>query len=442
MAFETERSRVAHLLRRAGFGSTEAELDEYTALGFAGTLDRLLNYEQVDDSAVDQQIAGIQVDRRNVEAARFALLTRMLYTHRPLQEKMVLFWHTHFATAASKVRAADLMLQQMQLFRDNALGNFETLLQRVTRDSAMLIWLDNNQNRAGKPNENYAREVMELFTVGIGNYTDADVKEAARAFTGYGADRAGQFVFNPDQHDDGDKTFMGVTRNWDADDILAALVRHPATARFLTTKLFRFFVYDLPDASTVDRLAAVYANSGFDMRAVVRDILSGPEFLSPLAYHAQVKQPADLVVGALKALNVQNIGPDLPQATRRMGQDLLNPPDVSGWKGGDNWIGATTLLERFNFADRLAASRGADQPYFVDVGSQLQSRGLRGASDVVDYYLALLVDGAATPEARQSLIDYLSADGGFAVAAGDESVEQKVRGMLHIAMSLPTHQLA
>ena len=442
MAFETERSRVAHLLRRAGFGSNEAELDEYTALGFAGTLDRLLNYEQVDDSAVEQQIASIQIDRRNVEAARFAWLTRMLYTRRPLQEKMVLFWHTHFATAASKVRSADLMLQQMQLFRDNALGNFETLLQRVTRDSAMLIWLDNNQNRAGKPNENYAREVMELFTVGIGNYTDADVKEAARAFTGYGADRAGQFVFNPDQHDDGDKTFMGVTRSWDADDVLATLVRHPATARFLTTKLFRFFVFEIPDASTVDRLASLYTDSGFDMRAVVRDILSGPEFLSPLAYHAQVKQPADLVVGALKALNVQNIGPDLPQATRRMGQDLLNPPDVSGWKGGDNWISATTLLERFNFADRLAATRGADQPYFVDIGSQLQGHGLRGASDVVDYYLALLVDGAATPEARQSLIDYLNADGGFAVAAGDESVEQKVRGMLHIAMSLPAHQLA
>ena len=441
MAFETERSRVAHLLRRAGFGSTEAELDEFTALGFAASLERLLNYEQVDDSSVEQLVAGIQVDRRNVEAARFAWLTRMLYTRRPLQEKMVLFWHTHFATAASKVRGADLMLQQQQLFRDNALGNFETLLQRVTRDPAMLIWLDNNQNRTGKPNENYAREVMELFTVGIGNYTDTDVKEAARAFTGYGLDRAGQFSFFADQHDDGDKTFMGVTSNWDADDILAALVRHPATARFLTTKLFRFFVYDIPDPATIDRLAATYTNSGFDMRAVVRDILSGPEFLSAEAFHAQVKQPADLVIGALKALNVQNIGPDLPQTTRHMGQDLLNPPDVSGWKGGDNWISATTVLERFNFADRLAAARGADQPYFVDVGGQLQTHGLRGAADVVDYYLGLLVDGAVTPEARQSLIGYLNSDGGFLVTPGDQSVEQKVRGMLHIAMSLPNYQL-
>src|SRR5919202_693723 len=320
MAFETERARVAHLLRRAGFGSSEAELDSYTALGFAATLDRLLNYEQVDDSAAEQQVASIQVDRRNVEAARFAWLTRMLYTRRPLQEKMVLFWHTHFATAASKVRAADLMLDQLQLFRDNALGNFETLLQQVTRDPAMLVWLDNNQNRKGKPNENYAREVMELFTIGIGNYTDADVKEAARAFTGYGTNRDGQFAYVPDQHDDDDKTFLGVTKNWDADDILATLVRHPATARFLTAKLFRFFVHDTPDPSTIERLAATYTTSGFDMRAVVRDILTGPEFLSPAADHGQVKQPVELVIGTLKVLEVQSIGPDLPRVTRQMGQ--------------------------------------------------------------------------------------------------------------------------
>src|SRR5438105_3178225 len=215
MAFETERARVAHLLRRAGFGSTEAELDEYTALGFLGAVDRLLNYDQLDDSATDQLVANIPIDGRNVEAARYAWMTRMLYTRRPLQEKMTLFWHTHFATATSKVRQVGLMVQQIQLFRDNALGSFETLLQHVTRDPAMLQWLDNNQNRKGAPNENYAREVMELFTMGIGNYTDADVKEAARAFTGYSAGRNGQFIFNAEQHDSDAKTFLGETRNWD-----------------------------------------------------------------------------------------------------------------------------------------------------------------------------------------------------------------------------------
>jgi uncharacterized protein (DUF1800 family) len=434
MAFETERSRVAHLLRRAGFGYSEAELAGYTALGFQQSLERLLNYEQVDDSGVEQQVAAMQIDRRNVEIARLSWMTRMLYTQRPLQEKTTLFWHTHFATATSKVRGADVMLQQIQLFRDNALGNFESLLQHVTRDPAMLVWLDNNQNRKGRPNENYAREVMELFTVGIGNYTDADVKEAARAFTGYTANRAGQFVFNPDQHDDGEKTFLGVTQNWDADDVLATLVRHPATARLLTTKLFRFFVYDNPDPATIDRLANTYTTSGFDMRAVVREILSGPEFLSDQAFHGNVKQPIELVIGSLKALNVQSIGPDLPQATRRMGQDLLNPPDVSGWKGGDNWISATTLLERFNFADRLAAVRAPDQPYFVDVAAQLDANNLHTTPDIVDHYLDLLVDGAVTPEARQSLIGFLSVD--------DPTNELNVRGMLHLAMSLPNHQLA
>src|SRR5262249_22586126 len=161
----------------------------------------------------------------------------------------------------------------------------------------------------------------------------------------------------------------------------------------------------------INRLAATYTNSGFDMRAVMRDLLSGPEFLSPQAFRGQVKQPTDVVIGSLKALNVQNVGPDLPQITRRMGQDLLNPPDVSGWKGGDNWISASTLLERFNFADRLAAARAPDQPYFVDVSAQLRSHGLRTAVDVVDYYLGLLVDGAATLDARQKLLDFLNAGG-------------------------------
>jgi uncharacterized protein (DUF1800 family) len=276
---------------------------------------------------------------------------------------------------------------------------------------------------------------MELFTMGIGNYTDADVKEAARAFTGYTADRGGTYSFNAQDHDYDDKTFLGETKNWDADDVLATLVRHPATARFLTSKLFRFFVYDNPSQSTIDRLAATYTASGFDMRAVMRDILTGPEFVSPAAVRGQVKQPVELVIGALKALDVQTIGPELAQVTRRMGQDLLNPPDVSGWKGGDGWISSTTLLERFNFADRLLSGHAADQPYFVDVGGQLQKHNLQSPNDVVDHYLDLLVDGEATPSTRAALLDYVR-------ASRAPSLDDKVRGMLHVALSLPTYQLA
>jgi uncharacterized protein (DUF1800 family) len=446
MALDTTQSQVAHLLRRAGFGATEAELAQYTALGFPGALDQLLNPEQVDDSATDQQIAPLALDpsdpdaKKKIEVAKFWWLNKMLYTRRPLQEKLALFWHTHFATANSKVGNPILMLQQIQLFREYGLSSFETLLQKVTRDPAMLIWLDNRQNRKGSPNENYAREVQELFTLGIGNYTEQDVHEAARAFTGHSLDRSFQYVFNPAQHDDGQKTYLGQTANFDADDVLGIMVRQPACARFITTKLFTYFVYDNPDSSTVDRLSNTFLSSGFDVRSVLRDIFTGPEFLSPPAFHGQVTQPADLVVGSLKALNVQNVGPDATQALRRMGQDLLNPPDVSGWKGGPAWINGTTLFERFNWGLRLAMGRDPNKPYFSDLASQIQGHGITSADGLVDYYLGLLVGGDATPEARQALVDYLSTSGSLDLSDGGV-IDQKARGLVHLAMAVPSYQL-
>jgi uncharacterized protein (DUF1800 family) len=446
MPFDSERARVAHLLRRAGFGASETELDSFTELGFAGALDRLLNPGRVDDSATDQELAPLALDmadsesRKKIEAAKFWWFMRMLTTQRPLQEKMTLFWHIHFATANFKVGDAVLMLQQNDLFRDNALGNFESLLRQVTRDPAMLIWLDNRANRKGAPNENYAREVMELFTLGIGNYTDEDVKQAARAFTGYSLNGERQFVFQPNQHDTGDKTFLGETRNWDADDVLATLVRDPATARYLTTKLFRFFVNDNPEPATIDRLSSTLVGSGFQIRSLLQDLFSGPEFLSEESYHAQIKQPVDYVIGSLKSLGTRNVGPDITQQLRRMGQDLFNPPDVSGWKGGPAWITATTLFERFNFANRLVTERDDAKPYFTDVAGQLRAHGLVEPGLLVDYYLALLVDRDVSTEARAALTNYVQEGGGFVL--DDATVDKKVRGMIHLTMSLSTFQLA
>jgi uncharacterized protein (DUF1800 family) len=444
MALDNARSQVAHLLRRAGFGATEAELDQYSQLGFSAAVDRLLNPEQVDDSATDQLLAPLTTDLgdlKKIEAAKFWWLNRMLYTQRPLQEKVTLFWHDHFATANSKVANSVLMQQQIQLFRTSGLGNFEALLQSVTRDPAMLIWLDNRLNRKGAPNENYAREVQELFTVGIGNYTEQDIHEAARAFTGHTLDKSLHYVFNAAQHDNGTKTFQGQTGNFNADDILAILVRNPATARFITQKLFSFFVYDSPDPSTIDRLANTFTSTGFDIRSVLRDIFTGPEFLSPQAFHAQIKQPVDYVLGSLKALNVQNIGPDATQVLRRMGQDLLNPPDVSGWHGGPAWINSTTLFERFNWGDRLAMGRDASKPYFADVPGQIQAHAIGSSDGLVDYYLGLFVDGDVTPEARQALIDYLSAPDPLALDNGG-SLDLKARGLVHLALATPSYQLA
>jgi uncharacterized protein (DUF1800 family) len=444
MALDNPRSQVAHLLRRAGFGATDAELDQYTALGFAGALERILYPEQLDDSAADQSLAPLTTDLgdpKKIESAKFWWFSRMLDTQRPLQEKMTLFWHNHFATANSKVANSVLMLQQIQLFRDNGLGSFETLLQKVTRDPAMLIWLDNRLNRKGSPNENYAREVQELFTVSIGNYTEQDIHEAARAFTGHTLDKTLNYTFNKAQHDAGVKTFQGQTGNFDADDILGILVRNPATARFLTTKLFTYFVYDNPDSSTIDRLANTFVSTNFDMRSVLRDLFSGPEFLSSQAFHGQIKQPVDLMVGSLKALNVQNVGPDVTQFLRRMGQDLLNPPDVSGWRGGAAWINSSTLFERFNWGNRLAMGRDSTKPYFVDVPAQLQAHTVSSSDGLVNYYLGLLVDGDVTPEARQALVDYLNAAGPLALDNG-AALDLKARGLVHLALATPTFQLA
>jgi uncharacterized protein (DUF1800 family) len=447
MALDNERSNVAHLLRRAGFGFSESELDRYTALGYQGALEQLLNPESVDDSALAQQLAALQLDlndpenRRKIEPAKLLWFNRMLYTRRPLQEKMTLFWHNHFATANSKVGNAIHMLRQIDLFREHALGNFETLLQKVTRDPAMLIWLDNRQNRKSSPNENFAREVMELFTVGIGNYSEQDIKEAARAFTGYTLDRDQKFVFQANQHDTGRKTFMGETKNWDADGVLATLVRHPATARFLSTKLFKFFVHDAPESATIDRLANTFTTSGFDIRALVRDLFSGPEFLSSQAFHGLVKQPVDYVAGALKALEVNNFGPDITATMRRMGQDLLNPPDVSGWAGGSAWISSTTLFERFNFANKLATARDATKPYFTDIPGRVAARGVASSDMLVDYFVGLLVDGDLTPEARQALLSYVDGQNPIALDNAN-SVDLKARGLVHLAMSVPSYQLA
>ncbi len=440
MALDNERSQIAHLLRRAGFGATPSELDYYTSFGFAGALDQLLNPEQVDDSATDRLLQPLSAnlgDKKQIEASKFWWFNRMLYTQRPLQEKMTLFWHNHFATANSKVANSVLMLQQIQLFRDNGLGNFETLLQKVTRDPAMLIWLDNRLNRKAAPNENYAREVQELFTVGIGNYTEQDIHEAARAFTGLTIDRNLNSVFNANQHDNGAKTFQGQTGDFGADDILGILVRNPATARFITTKLFTWFVYDSPDPSTIDRLSNTFTSTNFDIRSVLRDIFSGPEFLSDQAFHGVIKQPVDFVSGSLKSLNVQNVGPDVTQVLRRMGQDLLNPPDVSGWKGGSAWINSTTLFERFNWADRLSMGRDSTKPYFTDIPGQIAAQNIGSPDALVDYYLGLFVDGDATPEARQALIDYLGA-----LSPGDAAaIDLKGRGVVHLTMSVPTYQL-
>ena len=282
-------------------------------------------------------------------------LTEMLVTPSPLTEKMTLFWHNHFVSSQQKVRSPQLMYGQNVLLRRHALGNFGALLHAIARDPAMVIYLDSASNRKGQPNENFAREVMELFTLGEGHYSESDVKEAARAFTGWSVEPdRGVFVFRPRAHDDGVKTVLGRTGNLDGDAVLDILLAQPQTAELIATKLWREFVSPDPDPGEVRRIARVLRESGYEIRPALRALLTSDAFYAPGSRAALIKSPVELVVGTLRQFNFST-GEPLPfvLGVSLLGQNLFAPPNVKGWPGGEMWINSTTLLGRKAFLDRL-----------------------------------------------------------------------------------------
>jgi hypothetical protein len=346
--------QIPHLLRRAGFGASPAELAEYEGMGLSGAIDHLLNYGDIDNSQVPAtpdivlSYSGTQTGDV-LQAIQTWWLQRMVGTTHPLEEKMTLFWHNHFATGFSKVQNGYLMYKQNDFLRTNALGNFHDILTGITGDGAMLVWLDGNQNRKGNPNENYAREVMEVFSTGRGPYTQDDVEAGALAFTGYSIDSSGDGVFNPDLHDESTKTFMGTTGNLGPADIIDILVAHPYTATNLATELFEFFAYPNPSESTITRLAQVYLDSGYEIGSLVQAILTSPEFISTQAYLANVKSPAEYVATALRSLGATSSLDGAVAAIGNMGQVLFDPPTVFGWPSGSGWINTASILARYNF---------------------------------------------------------------------------------------------
>ncbi len=359
MAFSAEQLQIAHLLRRAGFGASPAEWTFYSRLGLAGTTDYLLHPEKVEDSMgkMQREIGGDFIDFEEFWSIRNWWLYRMAHTPRPLEEKMTLFWHNHFATSAYKVDSARRMWNQNETLRRYGLGSFRTMLQQIARDPAMLVWLDGEHNRAGAPNENFAREVMELFTLGRGGgYTEKDVQEAARCFTGWRwANTPSNFIYDPGRHDDGEKTVLGETGNWHADDVIDILVRQPATAKRLTTKLYAFFVGGEPSERDSAKLCDTYFASDYDVRSILQVLFSLDSFYSNDACFAKIKSPTEFTVMTLKTLGAPlSSARDVSGALSLMGQDLFNPPNVKGWNEGRDWINSRTLLARVNFASLLA----------------------------------------------------------------------------------------
>jgi uncharacterized protein (DUF1800 family) len=444
MSKRDSQALIPHLLRRAGFGATPTELEYYQSKGYEKTLDELLHPERIDNSALDALIASQNFDFTRIEDLKRWWLFRMCFTKRPLEEKLSLFWHGHFATSNRKVNNPYGMYLQNLAFRKYGMSNFSDLLLAVSKDPAMIIWLDNQQNRKGNPNENYAREIMELFSLGIGNYSETDIKEAAKAFTGWQTKNS-VFVFNTKEHDQSTKTVLGSSGNFNGDDIVQIVSSQPAAARFLSRKLVAFFVSDNPDPEMVKDLASVYMKEKGDMRAVLKGLFTHPGFKSEGAFHAKVKSPAELVVGTIKTLQVQNLDGDLTASMSRMGQSLFEPPTVKGWDGGNAWISTNTMMERFNFATRITQQKFDAMEGYISPSEMVANQGLTNARTMVDYFVAVLLDGDMPSSARGDLVKYVSSDfAGKPIAAipDDKLLDAKLRGLVHLIMTMPTYQLA
>lgn len=349
---------AGHLFRRATFGANIGELRQAVKDGPAATLDRLFA-EDPKLPAREEFLAQMGekiADTGDAEKLRGWWLYAMLHSLFPLREKLTLFWHDHFATSINKVNEAGHMYRQNQTLRKHALGKFGPMLLAIAQDPAMLIWLDSNANLKSRPNENFAREVMELFSLGVGNYTEKDIREAARAFTGWHEDD-GKYSFTKSQHDDAPKTFLGKTGNFNGDDILRILLEQPTCARFLVRKLYRFYIseqYTPPDRF-IEPLAESLRKSDYDIKALLRTMLSSRHFFSAYAYRQRIKSPVEFAVGAAWTLVERNF----PQGALTawldaMGQTLFAPPNVKGWPGGTAWLNTSTVLIRSNFALALA----------------------------------------------------------------------------------------
>lgn len=436
-----ERTQIGHLLRRAGFGASSAELETFMNMGRAATVEYMIGYRAVDDSALESRLTSLSLDLERLSDLQQWWLLRMIYTRRPLLEKMVLFWHGLLTSAFKKVGKGPYMYDQNQLFRTHALGNYDTLLKAISRDPAMLIWLDSRRNKKSAPNENFARELMELFTMGIGHYTEADVRESARAFTGWGL-RKKHFVFTATQHDFGSKTFLGHTGNFDGDDIIDIIMEQPATAEFISGKLFAFLVHDDPEPATLASLAETFRSNHYSIEAVVRQILTSPEFYSEKAYRAKIKSPAEMVSGTVRSLGIETSGRALRRLTDRMGQSLFNPFDVSGWLGGPTWINSSTLLQRLNFANLVAISSKRDLP-FKPSKLVTEAGAAPSVEGAVDYFISLLLDGDLPSKEREILVGFLNTLGRLSLSTGvQDAGEKHLRSLVYLVLASPDYQLA
>jgi hypothetical protein len=512
-ASQWNEKTAAHLLMRAGFGTTPDELKEWTALGMDGAVDRLVDWEKTPDPTPNpewakpdptlaqrrRELRALPEEQRRIKFQEYQReqrqqvqelkdwwLERMRTGPRPLQEKMTLFWHGHFATSVEKVKVSYFMWKQNDLFRQMGNGRFAELLLEVGRDPAMLVWLDGAQSRKAQPNENYGRELLELFTLGESHYTEDDIKAAAAAFTGWTVNRFTQTAsFQKTNHDDSRKTFLGISGNLGDEEIVEQILKQKQCARYLAKKIWSFFAFETPDPKLVGVLGDELNRMDYTFRPFLKTVFRSTEFYSKQAMGTQIKSPVQWLLATTKAADITRLpGRAALSLLTQLGQNLLEPPSVKGWDGGRTWISTNTLLLRQNAAklfiyggdaggvmfnredmskrleklkelnkaqgkDEAAMkndpmmvrmermkNRQAQMPAFIDI-RRLQPSGTTGPgnpADLIDHLARRFYPSGVPASARKAFEDYLA-------QSTDKSTDERIKGLTYLMMARPEYQL-
>ena len=463
---------MAHLMRRAGFGATRDELEALVARGYEATVEQLLHPETSLNSTLEDEdlVRRYHVDQNSLlilDSAQAYWIYRMVNTSRPLEEKIALFWHGLFATGYTKLNQPRVILSQIDMFRRRGLDSFRDLLVEISKDPAMIFWLDNKDNHKDAVNENYGREILELFTMGVGNYTEEDVRQSSRAFTGWNIRNSDfhavrtnqdsvwpygridwQYEYRPEDHDNGEKQFLGQVGDHNGEDVIDIICHHPATARFIARHLYNFFVADEPqvpawdtvpprDPHAIETLAQAFVESDHNIRATLR-VLFNSDFFKASTF-AKVKSPVEMVAGTARAAggfefpDVVDIQLALQPA--QMGQQVLDPPSVEGWHTGVEWVNTASLVKRVNFA--VGQFSDTTKPGVNSMIDRIaSSNGNLSPDDLVESCLDILGPMSVSEKSRNELVQQ-AADGN-----GGQTTENRIRAMLQMIVSSREYQMA
>ena len=466
MSNKEDLALMAHLMRRAGFGANRDELEQLVAKGYDAVVEDLVNPPAERHGGQSELLLryypGCLLPGGNPVMGQANWLYNMVSTDKPLEEKMALFWHHVFATGNSKLDNCDQMLVQIDMFREKGMGNYRDLIMDLSKNPAMIFWLDNNENHRDAVNENWGRELLELFTMGVSNYTEVDVREASRAFTGWTISPKlprqpyGRypwfFSYREEDHDFGEKTFLGQTGNFNGEDIIDIVVNEPATARFICRHLYNFFVADEPqvpswtieparDEEALDMMCNVFEESGYEIREVLRFMLKSEFFKN--ARYSKIKSPAEVVVGTIKMVgSFQFPDPGLSKICREpgyMGQELLDPPSVEGWHTGSEWINSGSLLARINFvADSVTRT---SQHGIQNIIRHMKSDNVNTPDEVLEACLAHMGYLELSSETREQLDEH--GDEGGNLDWSDESATAiRIGEMMALISATTEYQFA